>query len=124
MLARVVVLEVPAHSGTDAWDDVAAGLHVSLVVLVSTTKGMEVGPGLGIVESKLELSTIVPRRSRCEHKRRDRRQKVWVNAWRGWRQRRVGDPTRDVRTLIHGRRWASVVKHGHRGEGAAVAFWT
>jgi hypothetical protein len=71
MLARVMVFEITTHSGTDAWNNVAAGLHVGLVVLMAAAKGMKIGPGLGITESKLKLSTIVPRRCGGKHKRRD-----------------------------------------------------
>lgn len=58
MLSRVVVVEIATNSGTDAWDNVAAGLHVSLVVLVAATERMKIGPGLGTVESKLKLSSM------------------------------------------------------------------
>lgn len=58
VLARVVVIELTTHARADTGNDVSARLQMRLVVLVSTPIGVEVSPSLGIVERKLELSSV------------------------------------------------------------------
>lgn len=95
-----MVIELTTHAGADTRDDVPAGLQMRLIVLVAASERMQVRSSLGIVERKLELSTIVPRRRLRKHERRDRGKQEWVDAWWLWRRdRRIRDPTRQVRAI-------------------------
>jgi hypothetical protein len=68
MFAGVVVLELTAHAGANAWDNMTARLNMSLIVLMAATKRMKILSSLSIIERELELRTIIPRRW-SKHKR-------------------------------------------------------